>query len=110
MRYTTLCFAIVLGCCVQANAGDINTDSLSAIGIPDMQVMSDAQGMEVRAKGFVYGESTVLSVNLLGGGYATSTNGYVNLNPGFTVGGNFSGADAGVFAPTTLAGGFSFTN
>lgn len=110
MRYVTLCFAILLGFAVQADAGDINTDSLSAIGISDMQVMSDSQGMEVRAKGFVYGESTVLSINLLGGGYATSTNGYVNLNPNLTWGANFSGADAGIFAPTTLAGGFSITN
>jgi len=97
----------------QVEAGDIAPSTLSSIGLSDMQTMSDAEAQTVRAKGFVFGRSTVRSGGIFN--FATSTNGYASQADGFSpfvglFGANFSIANVQGPAPIATAGGFSFTN
>lgn len=97
MRYLTLCSALLVGFAASANADDISTDSFAAIGLADMNAMTADQGMDIRAKGLVWGQSTATS--LTHNGFATSTNGYLGktqYGDNGIFGANFSIADASV--------------
>ena len=55
MRYATLVLAALLCCVLCGNvvAADVPSSTLSQMGINNMVVVSDADGMEVRGKGFM---------------------------------------------------------
>lgn len=111
MKYAILAAAVLGFGAAQASAGEISSSSLSAIGLGKMAPVSNAKGMEVRAKGLVWGQSTA-STNIFNIAGSTSTNGYVNWNFGTTVGANVSASysAAGPFTAFSVAGGASFTN
>jgi len=121
MKYFALSLALFVASALSAQAAE--PVSLQAVGLSGMKVMSDVQGNEIRAKGFVFGQSTATStqfVALAGPGAivvnastASSTNGYENLkffSPAFGASVSAANANVGGGGSTALSGGFSFTN
>ena len=111
MKYAILAAAVLGFGAAQASAGEISSSSLSAVGLSKMAPVSNAKGMEVRAKGLVWGQSTA-STNIFNVAGSTSTNGYINWNYGTTLGASVSTSFSAVgpFTAFSVAGGGSYTN
>ena len=105
MKFAT-CMAVVFASAVSAQAGQpVSVNSLNAVGLSNVVVMSDAQGTQVRAKGNVArtsGSSTVNSSAKQGAGNQTdgtatnSANSRSRYNGGALAGqANLSGSASG---------------
>ena len=105
---------VVVAAAASANAAEPSKSGLSAMGLPGLKVMTDAEGSKVRGTfAVVYGSSTssTNSVSLFGNSAssATSTNSY--LAGGNYVGAGINGSTAyssgSLFSSSATAGGFS---
>ena len=68
--------ALMVFAATSANAGDgrVSQQSLAKMGLAGMQVMSDAQGMQVRGTSIAIASGTSFAVQFGGGGAAGSVN------------------------------------
>ena len=104
MKFAT-CMAVVFASAVSAQAGQpVSVNSLNAVGLSNVVVMSDAQGTQIRAKGKARtsGSSTVNSSAKQGAGNQTdgtatnSANSRSRYNGGALAGqANLSGSASG---------------
>lgn len=109
-----VCVVLAAGFASAANPGQVSQDTLSKMGLADLQPMSDVQGTSVRGSGFaaVGGYSFATS----GGGVpvfgtnASSGNGYIAVsgprNNALAAGGSVSvsASGVGIFLPNFVAG------
>jgi hypothetical protein len=71
------CLALTAGMANAANPGQISDNALAQMGLAGMQTMSDAQGAEIRGKGFF--------------GFGVSTNGFAFASmPGGVAGSSYT--------------------
>ncbi|WP_437191917.1 hypothetical protein [Planctomicrobium sp. SH527] len=112
MKYAILAAAVLAVGGAQVSAGEISSSSLSAVGLGKMAPVSNAKGMEVRAKGLVWGTSTASTNILFGTASGSSTNNYANFKFGTTLGASVSASysTVGPFSAFSVAGGGAFTN
>lgn len=77
-----------------AEEGRVSSASLAAMGLGDMQVMSDVQGREIRGQGFAFAASVS----------ASALPGTFNFSPAVALGFNEAAAVSGASSTGTISG------